>query len=433
MFEQVVTEAASRFGVSTASAWALVRGLLSQMTNEQTGGSDGFRDLFRRAGLGDVLTSWFGGHAGKTISASQLESALGTSTLDALAASSGLKRATAASMLAFVLPKIIGRLTPDGALPSRTALQSQVSKYLKRPVVAVSEPRVAPRTWPGWLPWAAAVLLAVGWLWLRGPAGSIDPQLTLANQDGKVTYSGLVRDDATQTAIVSALRTTFGEANIEGNLRIDPSVRPAAWMPRLGEIIAALKKPGVQLSLNGDAVNLGGWLSAADREALGDTLRGIVGTSATIGSLGDATVEAVRAANDKAMSALRAIGTTGVVPETLVQTMNLAVINFASGSAEIPPDSMEIIRTSAEAIKRAPSGSIIEIGGHTDNTGDPASNLKLSQVRADAVKGALVAGGASASMLTAKGYGDTRPRTTNDTEYGRFQNRRIEYALVTGK
>jgi outer membrane protein OmpA-like peptidoglycan-associated protein len=33
-------------------------------------------------------------------------------------------------------------------------------------------------------------------------------------------------------------------------------------------------------------------------------------------------------------------------------------------------------------------------------------------------------------MLTTRGYGDTKPRAQNDTEYGRFQNRRIEYSVV---
>jgi outer membrane protein OmpA-like peptidoglycan-associated protein len=110
--------------------------------------------------------------------------------------------------------------------------------------------------------------------------------------------------------------------------------------------------------------------------------------------------------------------------------MNLAIINFPSGSSEIPADNMEIIRRGAEAIRRAPGGSTIEIRGHTDSTGDPARNLALSQARADAVKAAFVAAGVPASMLVANGYGDTRPRATNDTEFGRFQNRRIEYAAA---
>ena len=121
------------------------------------------------------------------------------------------------------------------------------------------------RGWPAWLPWAAAALLALAaFLWLRAPAGTIDPQLTVTNRDGRVTYSGVVRDEATQTAIVNALRATFGEANIDGNLRIDRNVRRAAWLPRLGDLFAALKTPGVEFSLNGDAISLGGWLSAAD-------------------------------------------------------------------------------------------------------------------------------------------------------------------------
>ena len=141
-------------------------------------------------------------------------------------------------------------------------------------------------------------------------------------------------------------------------------------------------------------------------------------------------MEAVRAANDKALSALSAIGTSGVSPDAVVQAMNLAIVNFASGSADIAQDSLEVIRKSAEAIKRAPAASTVEIRGHTDNTGDPSNNLRLSQVRADAVRSALIAAGVPADRLTARGYGDTQPRAANETEYGRFQNRRIEYAVV---
>jgi OmpA-OmpF porin, OOP family len=429
MFDRLVNDAASRLELPVASVSALLREVLSLITNERTGGVQGFFDLFRRAGIGDVLTSSFGGKEGRPITASQLESALGASTLDKLAVSSGLTRASATSALALLLPKVIGQLTPTGVLPSSSALLSQVSSYLTAPM-PTSAQRVEPTGWPRWVPWTAAALVAlVGWLWLRGPAGTIDPQLTLNNRDGKVTYSGLVRDETTRTAIVNALRTTFGEANVSGDIRVDRNVRRAPWLPRLGDLFAYLKRPGVDFSLNGNAISLGGWLSSADRLALTDQLRGLFGSQASIGSVGDAAADAVRTANDKALAALGALGTS-VSAATIVQAMNLAILNFATGSAEIPADSMDIIRRSAEAMKAAPAGTTIEIGGHTDNTGDPASNLTLSQQRADAVKSALVAAGVPATMLAAKGYGDNRPRATNDTEYGRFQNRRIEYAVL---
>jgi OOP family OmpA-OmpF porin len=431
MFEQLVNDAATRFSVPVTSVSALLRGLLSLITNERTGGAGGFVDLFRRAGLGDVLTSWFGGKEGKPITTTHLESALGTSTLDKLANSSGLTRPAAASALAFLLPKVMGVLTPNGVLPSSSALLSQLSGYLDRPFVTVVDRKEEKWEWPSWLPWAVAVLLAlVGWLWLRQPAGTVNPQLTLNNRDGRVTYSGLVRDEATRTTIVRALNTAFGEANVSGDVRVDRNVKPATWLPRLNDLFTSVKSPGVDLTLNGDAVNLGGWISPADRQVISDKVRGVLGATATIGTLTDPAMETVRAANDKAVTALKALGTSGVAPDAVVQAMNLAIINFPSGSAQISADSMDVLQNSAAAIKAMPSSSRIEISGHTDNTGDSTSNLRLSQARADAVKSALVEAGVPAATLTATGYGDSRPRASNDTEFGRFQNRRIEYSVA---
>jgi len=443
MFDQLIAEAASRLNLSAASVAALVRGLLSLMMNER-GGAEGFVDLFRRAGAGDVITSWFGGREGKTLTPSHVESAIGTNALDRLAASSGLTRSSAAAAAAFLLPRMIARLTPNGVLPSNNALLSQVSSYIDRPVVPPVEykpvePRIERRPEPGrprWLPWAAALgglMALLAWLALRGPAGTIDPQLTLSNRDGQITYSGVVRDEATRSAIVNGLGLSFGPRSINGDLRVDPNVRRATWLPRFAGLFEALKTPGVDISLDGNAIKLGGWLSAADRQALTVKLRETFGRDATITSLGDASVEAARAANDKALSALRAIGTTGtsgVSPDAVVSAMNLAVINFATGSAQITADSREVIRRSADALKHAPAGTKVEIGGHTDNTGNQASNQTLSQSRADAVKAALVTDGVQAAMLETKGYGDTKPRATNDTEFGRFQNRRIEYIVI---
>jgi outer membrane protein OmpA-like peptidoglycan-associated protein/uncharacterized protein YidB (DUF937 family) len=434
MFERLVNEIASRFNLGSSSVAALVRGLLGLMTNEHTGGVNGFMDLFRHAGLGEVFSSWFGGKETRPVTGAQIESALGVHAVDKLANSSGLSRSTASSVIAALLPKLIGQLTPNGVLPSTSSLLSQVSSYLALPVAAVSAVAgyAKPKGGlPKWLPWAAVAALAVlAWLWFRDPVGTINPQLTVTNQDGRVTYSGLVRDESTRTAINDALRASFGAGNVSGDVRIDRNVKRIAWSPRLGELVGYLKRPGVEFSLDGDTVSLGGWLSAADRQALTDRLRAFFGAQTVFTALTDRAAEAVRTANTRATSALAALATTTVVGDTLVETMNLGIINFASGSADIPAESQDVIRQSAEALKRARAGTKVEIGGHTDNTGDAAGNLKLSQSRAEAVKNAFVAAGVSPAMLTTAGYGDTRPRATNDTEFGRFQNRRIEYALV---
>jgi outer membrane protein OmpA-like peptidoglycan-associated protein len=71
----------------------------------------------------------------------------------------------------------------------------------------------------------------------------------------------------------------------------------------------------------------------------------------------------------------------------------------------------------------------IEIQGHTDNTGTQALNLKLSQKRADAVKGYLSTKGIDAARLTSKGFGEDSPQYSNDTEEGRSQNRNVLFVI----
>src|SRR5262245_7349038 len=198
MFERLVTEIASRYNLGTSSVASLVRGLLQLMTSDRTGGINGFMDMFRNAGLGDVFASWFGGKDGRTITGSQVESALGVNTIDKLATSAGLSRSTTSSVLSGLLPKLVAQLTPNGSLPSTSSLLAQVSSYLAMPgaaAAAVGE-YAKPSAWPRWLPWAAvAVLALLGWYWLREPAGTINPQLSVSNVDGRITYSGLVRDE----------------------------------------------------------------------------------------------------------------------------------------------------------------------------------------------------------------------------------------------
>jgi outer membrane protein OmpA-like peptidoglycan-associated protein len=71
----------------------------------------------------------------------------------------------------------------------------------------------------------------------------------------------------------------------------------------------------------------------------------------------------------------------------------------------------------------------IFVVGHTDNTGDLTHNMKLSKDRATAVVNYLVAKGISQSRLTADGVGPLCPVTSNNAEYGRKKNRRVEIVL----
>ncbi|MBL7843652.1 MAG: OmpA family protein [Cyclobacteriaceae bacterium] len=72
----------------------------------------------------------------------------------------------------------------------------------------------------------------------------------------------------------------------------------------------------------------------------------------------------------------------------------------------------------------------IEIGGHTDNTGSPAYNLQLSEKRALAVYNYLLENGIEQNQLRWKGYGQSRPLDSNDSEKGRAINRRIVFQIL---
>jgi OOP family OmpA-OmpF porin len=71
----------------------------------------------------------------------------------------------------------------------------------------------------------------------------------------------------------------------------------------------------------------------------------------------------------------------------------------------------------------------VQVQGHTDNRGDPAANLELSQRRAESVVQWLINAGVESSRLEAKGYGDTRPLVPNLTPANRARNRRVQFMI----
>ncbi len=103
--------------------------------------------------------------------------------------------------------------------------------------------------------------------------------------------------------------------------------------------------------------------------------------------------------------------------------------NFDFGKATLQESSYPVLDELVAYLKRKEDDRI-EIGGHTDNVGNAASNLKLSLDRANAVRDYLMSKGIDGARLTAKGYGMTQPIADNKTEDGRAENRRTEVTIL---
>lgn len=104
-------------------------------------------------------------------------------------------------------------------------------------------------------------------------------------------------------------------------------------------------------------------------------------------------------------------------------------IFFESGSAALLPQSEQEVNRLIRLLNDYPD-KVMTIVGHTDNVGQPSTNMKLSKQRAAAVKAAIIASGITPSRVEAIGKGETEPIADNDTEDGRQQNRRVTFTLT---
>ena len=447
ILDSLINDCAERYGLGGKAA-PVLSALLSLIDNDRTGGLSGFLDRFRQAGLGDQVSSWINRGANSSLTADQLENALGPETINRIASNLDISRASAGSALAYMTPRVIDLLTPDGVIPTR--LPNWVSSYFSGGRRTGYVPEVA-RATPAHRSSILRTLLPLLGLALLGFAGyrycsrpheeaartavltptatvgvipSINSRLSLSNVNGKINFSGVAPDEQTRQTIFDHLRSIFGAENINGDITVDQRARSAPWLNDLSAALPALRLPGAELSFDGDSINVGGTIAENARDEMVARLKSIYGADFKVGSFGLASaVEGAARRTATALGALR----PGFSARELTDALNMQIINFASGSAQIPRESVGYLEKSAEALKAAPAGTVIEIAGHTDNTGNAAANERLSQRRAESVRNFLIKEGVSPSAVIAKGYGANNPVAGNDTEDGRFKNRRIEY------
>ena len=117
------------------------------------------------------------------------------------------------------------------------------------------------------------------------------------------------------------------------------------------------------------------------------------------------------------------------VPDTRARFEEGKVISnllFYTGTAKLKPESMGSLLDVSKILNDVTTP--VKILGHTDGDGDDATNLKLSEQRAEAVKNILVTEyGVDKSKLTTEGRGETQPLANNNSAEGKAQNRRVEF------
>jgi outer membrane protein OmpA-like peptidoglycan-associated protein len=102
-------------------------------------------------------------------------------------------------------------------------------------------------------------------------------------------------------------------------------------------------------------------------------------------------------------------------------------VQFATKKSQLSPKAKVMLQALANRMERQPNATL-DIEGHTDDVGSSDDNLALSVARAQAVKDFLTAHGVEATRLSASGFGESQPKTDNETKVGRSVNRRTEFS-----
>ncbi len=385
MFDLIIKEAASRFGLGD-KAGMLVQMLVAYMTNKNTGGLTGFMDLFKNKGMADLASSWLGGGAGaKAISGSQVESLFGGKggLLEGLISKSGLGGTAITSALGYLLPSVLGKLTPGGSIP--TTLSADV--------------------------------------------------LGFADQ-GKNLLGGLLSSGgAAATAATAATAAAVGATANAGKAAGGGLMRWLPWLIAAGVALYLLKScTGGEDAAKKAADAAKATATTAAATATTATAAAVDATKATAdaakaaaGAAGDAAKAAAGAATG-AVTTAAASGAAAVLSyldaaPAAVAGAPVAKVYFETGKVDLPADAADTIKGVIDYVK-ANAGTKAALSGFHDPTGDKAQNEELAKNRAKMVRERLrTAGFAEDQILMVK------PMQTAGTGDNK-EARRVELTVV---
>ncbi|RRD57722.1 DUF937 domain-containing protein [Comamonadaceae bacterium OH2545_COT-014] len=399
MFDVLIREMAVRFGLGDKGL-PLMQMLLAYMTQKETGGLPGFLEKFKAAGLGPIIQSWLGGGpSAQPVSNSQLETVLGGSggLLSQLTAQLDAPRDNITSAVGYVLPPLVGKLTPGGSMPS--ALPPEVSSMaatgqalLAAPAAASSAQAAAGGGMMKWLPWvvvAAAALFGLSYCGKNKGATTPSAPAAPVAEPPAVTAPASTSEPASMAPPASA------------SSEITPPVAPASAE-------ATTTAP----------------LAPASETAPLATSEAMPTSPATTGGASEATSAAASAPVAVAAGTDDANAPAGasVVTWTYNDTPALKVY-FDTGKSEVPAQFATEAATLVEHLKTHPTAQAV-ISGFNDPTGNAALNAELSKNRAKAVQAALVAAGVAEDRTVLE-----KPADTTGNTISRAAARRVEVII----
>ncbi|MGB8808873.1 MAG: OmpA family protein [Acinetobacter calcoaceticus] len=339
----------------------------------------------------------------------------------------------------------VGLLAPLGVGAGLSSVTHSTSTA--PPLAAASEKTGKSR---GFLPIIALIILGliIAWLWrscqhkeaVPAPepsaasgveAAAAPASLTLSTDDkGAVSQCQAgIGDQGFLATLQTNVKKVFSTTQ---DCNVDTSQTYAASFTdkdALAGVLGALKGvPNASLEWVGDKITLKAG-DAAALEALTAKVKALVPHTEVVAAAPATPEQSVSNSLSASQTALTAIDPNNVDVNALVKALNLQIINFASGSSDIPADNKAILDQAVTLLNKV-SGVKLNVGGHTDSTGNAASNKALSQRRAQAVVDYLTSKGVDASKLVAQGHGSDQPVAENTTDEGRFKNRRIEFSVA---
>lgn len=257
-------------------------------------------------------------------------------------------------------------------------------------------------------------------------------ELKMSKQGDQLILDGKMASQSQIDVLQQAAALQVGVTKVVNNLKVDDQYAEAGWLKGVGNLMGALPA-GSEAVVKGDTIELSGDIESGDaRTALssqaGSALQGsglqlLNALNVVVPDAAETEEKQATAENEVKQAVCQQRLNTAMQGKNILFTFNQASINVKSYS--LLDDLGKIISECGGEMK---SISIL-IGGHTDSVGKDAYNLDLSQRRADAVSNYLQGKGIDAALLEARGFGESKPVASNDTERGQAQNRRITFEI----